>query len=371
MNTILEQIIHQVLLEQRPVASIKQISNKEWSKAKAAGAVYAYSVKVKRVSNLNQIPKYVIAATLTSIGEETDDVVSVGEDSKYATEDYVYVMSDPDDSRRNQKVLVYILPNPFKDFLRNGRKEDNIHVKLSSYGHIGSALFMDQSQYNGNLMAAQLPQKELQIDIDKEIPNDSADQSNISKTTDSSVITPEPSLTSEPEAKKVFTYPYEFTNKDGKEFTIYTLNDTDPFVYIFTDNNYWKTDKNEFEASKPNPVSMRVTDEATINKLNTLTGNKVTVNKEQPKPEEKKKDSANPVVKKKERTFRANEKLKLNSTPIYSYNVTNNVFKKIGKYTTTANDVIEYRRKSSDKKYVQVYFVKEKKLVWVPISAIK
>jgi hypothetical protein len=368
MSIILEQIIRQVLLEQRTVAKIKQISAQEEMLAKSKGAVQAYAVLVKGTNNTLEIQDLVLSATLASVGAETESVESVGVRSKYANDKYVYVMSDPDStSKKRQRILVYILPNPFKNW--KGRPEDNLPWQLIHTGTIGDASLMTLTDYNNNLEVTKSSNQKLNIDVpdepDEPIKNKDAED-------DDNIVKPE---------VKVFTYPYKFTNKDGKEFTIYTLNDTDPYVYTFTDNSYWKTDKKEFEASKPNPTSTQVTDEATINKLNTLTGNKVTVNKEQPKPEEKKKENPKkpeekkkekPEEKKKERTFTVGETVTVKpKSAFYSWNSATNSFDKLGTTDPKITMSGKYlgKSKSQGGKYIRVKF-KEGEF-WVNISSIK
>ncbi len=71
------------------------VSAKETTKARNAGAVHAYGVLVKGTSNEYDIKELVYGASLASVGTSTDNVVAIGQSSKYANGDYNYVMSDP------------------------------------------------------------------------------------------------------------------------------------------------------------------------------------------------------------------------------------------------------------------------------------
>ena len=411
MSIILEQIIRQILLEQRPVASIKQISNKEEALAQTDGAVMAYAVRVKRASDPRAVKDLVLGATLASTGTETDDVTAVGKSSKYAVKvglnaKYIYVMSDPL-PKKNQTILVWILPNMLSAAIDINNKKQQVLDPSQSFSsgeisdRIGFAVLYTVTEYNNKIKKLQQDSKTLKTQIQdipliknlKSVSDLKIDYTNTYQQQEPEdleqsidvdprdVFKPEPDEPIKnkdaedddnivkPEVK-VFTYPYKFTNKDGKEFTIYTLNDTDPYVYTFTDNSYWKTVKKEFEASKPNPTSTQVTDEATINKLNTLTGNKVTVNKEQPKPQEKKKEK--PEEKKKERTFTQGQTLTIKpKSAFYSWNSATNSFEREGATHEKENTSGKYLGKSKSQagKYIRVKFKDGE--FWVNISSIK
>jgi hypothetical protein len=372
MSIILEQIIRQILLEQRTVAKIKQISSQEEALAKSKGAVQAYAVLVKGTNNAIEIPDLVLGATLASTGAETESVESVGARSKYATNQYVYVMSDPESlSKKRQRILVYILPNPFKNW--KGRMEDNLPVALAQIGSIGNASLMTLNDYNTNLEITKSSNQKLNIDVTNE---------------------PDNPLKSEEQEFVYFPAGYTAKPLNGKEFKVYTLNDQDKYVYIIKDNSYQKTLKTDFEEKWANGIKITpepVTDTDTIEKLNKITKQNIPVQStEQPKketkpeepdqeekkketpkkPEEKKKEK--PEEKKKERTFTVGETVTVKpKSAFYSWNSATNSFDKLG--TTDAKIAMSGKylgkSKSQGGKYIRVKF-KEGEF-WVNISSIK
>jgi hypothetical protein len=412
MSLILEQIIRHILLEQRTVAKIKSISDKIKNLAKADGAVMAYAVKVNGTSDPGKIKQLVIGATMASTGDESESSEPVGAGSKYGRTTnststagaYRYVMSQPI-SKKNQLIYVWIIPNKLNEYENKlPKKDDVIDVAGERFLKIGFATFEVVNEYNSaveeyNKYAKQsnLPQlttlknlnsvksQELLNEPEKDASSSATDseQDTIDNTdVDMNVDT---SLQSEP--RKNITYPYETTTDSGEKYIIYTLSDSDENVYTYGDGQYFKANKEQFERGMVKDGEP-VTDQQTIKKLNALTGQSVTPGvqtKEQPKQPEsdkknketvkdKPKDKEKQDTEKKntERKFKSLESLTLSKTTLYEYNVTNNTYKKIGTYDPArGKESAEYRRMSTDKKYIQVYFKKSKVLVWVPYNSVK
>jgi len=411
MSLILEQIIRHILLEQRTVAKIKSISDKIKNLAKADGAVMAYAVKVNGTSDPEKIKQLVIGATMASTGDESESSEPVGAGSKYgrsynqttSTGNYRYVMSQPI-SKKNQLIYIWIIPNKLDEYSKKLENPEDINVTGYTTDKVGNAILGPVNEYNRavenyNKQAKQsnLPQlttlknlnsvksQELPAEPEKDASSSATDseQDTIDNTdVDMNVDT---SLQSEP--RKNITYPYETTTDSGEKYIIYTLSNSDENVYTYGNGQYFKANKEQFERGMVKDGEP-VTNQQTIKKLNALTGQSVTLGvqtKEQPKQPEsdkknketvkdKPKDKEKQDTEKKsaERKFKALESLTLSKTTLYEYNVTNNTYKKIGTYDPArGKESAEYRRTSTDKKYIQVYFKKSKVLVWVPYSSVK
>lgn len=146
MSSILENLIRSYLIEGRTVAKLRGVSAQETSDARAAGAIHAYAVLVKGTSTPTTIIDLVEAATAASSGAETDMTMSVGKRSKFATEDYVYVMSDPLPKNR-QTITVWILKNPFI-LSATSDLENAESFTSSARNFIGNAALYTMSAYN-------------------------------------------------------------------------------------------------------------------------------------------------------------------------------------------------------------------------------
>ena len=375
MSLILEQIIRHILLEQRTVAKIKQISNKEWAAAKAAGAVHAYAVKVKGTSNSAEIKELVLAATLASVGGETDDSVSVGQTSKYATDKYVYVMSNPKSEKR-QRINVWIIPKPIKPITTDDG--DGIVVQGYSTNKIGRAHLLTVDEYNKYYPKAPITNLKTSEDTEEDQSKKSDPNSTTGQDTDNPFL-----KKSEPvDATKKITYPYEWKTKYRGFVDVYTLNDADTNVYTFDDEDqkWYQMNKTEFEQQHNTGKEItteifEVSDPDLIAKLNKLANIEPidSQNKEKlqvTEPEKKKNTPTEPEIKKtppKEKTYKSGDKIKLNSTKVYQYK--NGTFEHIQDYKTDSS-VIKYISKSKNGKYAYVEFPGSKKY-WVPVSSIK
>lgn len=382
MSLVLEEIIRHILLEQRTVAKIKQISAQEETLAKSKGAVQAYAILVKGTNNTLEIQDLVLAATLSSTGAETESAESVGVRSKYATDTYVYVMSDPESSsKKRQRILVYILPNPFKNW--KGRMEDNLPLQLTQVGSIGDASLMTLTDYNTNLEVTKSSEQKLNIDV-----------------------TNEPDNIVKSEEQEFVYFPDGYTAKPlkGKEFKVYTLNDQDNYVYTIKDNSYQKTLKTDFEEKWANGIKITaepVTDSDTIEKLNKITKQNIPIQsaeqpkketkpeepekvepKKETKPEDKKKEAddkkkkeledkkkkeADDKKKKEEIEKKLVKGKKIIIAPTNIYIKENGKYKNIGR--ANDNSVVEFVEKTADGKYIKVKF-KEGEF-WILKTAVK
>ncbi len=159
MSLILEKFIRTYLIEGRTVAKLRNASAKDTASARAAGAVYAYNVLVKGTSDKNEILQLVKAATEASTGTSTDSREVVGDSSKFATIEYVYVVSDPL-SKKRQTITVWILKSPF---LAASSDESNAVFTASTRSFIGSAAMFTKSKYNEEIKKIDTPIKPVEL----------------------------------------------------------------------------------------------------------------------------------------------------------------------------------------------------------------
>jgi len=238
MSTILEQIIRQVLLEAES-SILKFASKKQFAKATAAGAKFAYAVKIKGTSDPQKIKKLVVAVSGYSsppAGTTTSDEAAesaktftyVGPGGPYSNKKYIYVMSQPEPDKR-QLINIWIMPNPveFRQVFgtdepiakKSGEKEKSLQtvtVVKSSY-NIGDSRLLTVKEYN--VIAQQVGVKQLQIESEKDL--------------DTTAIRP-----------KQVEYPYEWKTQ-GETIDVYTIpeelnkNTKDTFVYMQSRSKKW------------------------------------------------------------------------------------------------------------------------------------
>jgi hypothetical protein len=262
MSIILEQIIRQTLLEKSIRSVLKNASDKQFAKAKAAGAVFAYAVKVMGTSDPAQIILEVAASSLTSTNPSGDlTVAGVGIGSKYATKKYIYVMSQPL-SKNRQLVNIWIMPYPeafnkLTGIEAGGKdkgvvRQTGVAVTKQSPNKIGDAELIPVKQYNSR--AIQTGVKQLQIESESDLETS--------------------------KGRKLVDYPYAWESGIGsvEVFTVpkeLNKDQEDPFVYIQNNLKKWlQYPKDRFErflnGEDDDPNFTRVEDEAKIKLLNDL-----------------------------------------------------------------------------------------------------
>jgi hypothetical protein len=261
MSKILEQIIRQTLLE-RIVSVLKNASDKQLAKAKAAGAAFAYAVKVRGTSDKVQITREVSSMSQSSMNP-TGDISSaaVGIGSKYATKNYIYVMSEPLPKNR-QLVNVWIMPYPdafnkLTGIETGGKDKDvvrqtSVTVTKQSSNAIGGAKLISVKQYNS--LAIQTGVKQLQIESEADLETS--------------------------KGRKLVDYPYAWESGIGsvEVFTVpkeFNKDQEDPFVYIQNNLKKWmQYSKDRFErflnGEDDEPQFTRVDDEVKIKLLNDI-----------------------------------------------------------------------------------------------------
>jgi hypothetical protein len=291
---ILEQIIRQVLLEAES-GVLKLASKKQFAKAMAAGAKFAYAVKTKGTSDPQKIKMLVVnmsgfsspvPGTVTSdeAQESAKTLTYVGPGGPYANKKYIYVMSQPESDKR-QLINVWIMPKP-AEFSRvfgtdepaakkSGEKEKSLQavtVVKSSY-NIGDARLLTVKEYN--VIAQQVGVKQLQIESEKDL--------------DTATIRP-----------KQVNYPYQWETQ-GETIDVYTIpeelnkNTKDTYVYIQGRSKKWlQYPKLRFETflsgdpaypefQKLTPDAMRITVEEKEDLLDELKfNNDISTGKETP-----------------------------------------------------------------------------------------
>lgn len=307
---LLEQIIRKTLFEDRTVGKIRNATAEITKDARAFGAVHAYSVLVKGTSNREAILNNVLAVTIANTGADTDTVKSIGKNSKFATDKFVYICSNPE-SKNRQIVNVWIVPIAILNKL--GRREVNSTEPLRGFDVVGTAPIIDKEllasyyktsgtgltklkgtyNYASDLSDKEIEdaekakaeyyklhpdekEKDIQLDLDlkkdqeeyyklhpEEKPKDDIKPIDDIKPKDDSSL------------KQTITYPYTIQKGTSKGNIIYTTSDSDPWVYV-KNNDLWLTaKKSEFEANftggpDPKTITIPKTNTAAYNKLNAL-----------------------------------------------------------------------------------------------------
>lgn len=258
------------------------------------GAVHAYSVLVKGTSNREAILNNVLAVTIANTGTDTDAVKSIGKNSKFATDKYVYICSNPE-SKNRQVVNVWIVPIAILNKL--AKQEPEPKESFHGFDVVGTAPIVEKwnlAQYykisgtgldklkGGSYDVTDLSDKEIEDLLTKEKeyyklhpeekPKDDK-KIDDKKTDDNKIddIKPEDELS----LNQTITYPYTIQSGTAKGNIIYTTANLDPWVYV-KDNDLWlTTKKSEFEDSitggpEPKIITIPKSNTAAYNKLNAL-----------------------------------------------------------------------------------------------------
>ena len=106
MKNLLENIIKTVLFEDRVVGKVSSLPMKEFDAAIAAGAVFAFEVSSKGVTKPSEVLNNVVGSISSN--------PTVGASSKYSNGKYFYIVSDPIQNDKRQKIVVWVYPNSSK-----------------------------------------------------------------------------------------------------------------------------------------------------------------------------------------------------------------------------------------------------------------
>jgi len=106
MKNLLENIIKTVLFEDRVVGKVSSLPMKEFDAAIAAGAVFAFEVSSKGVTKPGEVLNNVVGSISSN--------PTVGASSKYANGKYFYIVSDPIQNDKRQKIVVWVYLNNSK-----------------------------------------------------------------------------------------------------------------------------------------------------------------------------------------------------------------------------------------------------------------
>jgi hypothetical protein len=286
---LLEQIIRKTLFEDRTVGKIRNATAEITKDARAFGAVHAYSVLVKGTSNREAILNNVLAVTIANTGTDTDAVKSIGKNSKFATDKFVYICSNPE-SKNRQIVNVWIVPIAILNKL--AKQEPGPDEPFHGFDVVGTAPIIDKyilSSYykisGSGLDKLKGGSYDVDKPSDKEIEDLTAKEKEYyklhpeekpkddKKTDDNKIDDIKPQDDSS--LKQTITYPYTIQKGTSKGNIIYTTADSDPWVYV-KDNDLWLTaKKSEFEANftgGPDPKTITIPKSNTVayNKLNAL-----------------------------------------------------------------------------------------------------
>jgi len=262
MNTMLEQIIRQTLLEGAPTAILKMAPKKQFAKAKAAGADYAFAVRIRGASGAGSVANLVSKVSASSKlepGQSPDVYLAVGEGSKYAKNDldYMYIMSQPE-NKKQQLINVWIFKTPF-ELRKYFTDTENLGSIAAAQNRIGEARLIPVQVYN-TTYAKPLGLPTLTIDSEEDLEpfsrtgdKDKTDDTSTKKITD-------------------IKYPYEYKTADAN-YTVYSIPSNTTKVYIETPKDTWlETDKKELEQfikgeTQTKPKFKIVTDNDVIDKL--------------------------------------------------------------------------------------------------------
>lgn len=106
MKNLLENIIKTVLFEDRVVGKVSSLPMKEFDAAIAAGAVFAFEVSSKGVTKPSEVLNNVVGSISSN--------PTVGASSNYSNGKYFYIVSDPIQNDKRQKIVVWVYPNSSK-----------------------------------------------------------------------------------------------------------------------------------------------------------------------------------------------------------------------------------------------------------------
>jgi hypothetical protein len=251
---MLETIIKKYLFEAREFkAVVKKADIRSYNDAKAAGALYAFDVVYTIRMGKDALP------TETEIMDSLSNIISanpsVGASSKYAKSAHKYVLSNNlKDSERRMKLNVWIIPAN----VANNTDPEAVNVsatypykigvsQLISFKNLNTA---DQTKYkNINKGAPVTAADNIIIDptpIEKKADLNPPDVVEKGVATRNLFIKADPLPTDEKGAKVKITYPY--TTENGN--VLYTMADTDDYIYTIMDGAWRTMRKKDFEAGK-------------------------------------------------------------------------------------------------------------------------
>jgi hypothetical protein len=286
---MLKNIIKKYLFESRRFkAVVKKADSKSFNSALDAGAVYAFDVVYTIKWGRDPLP------TEKDVMDTLDDIISadgmVGASSKYAVAENKYVLSNNlKDSERRMKWNVWIVPavkrvktsTAVEEPVTTGEQLPEIPVTATRYS-IGKSTLVQFKRLNAT---EQIKYKE----INNGAPVTPTDNNVITTTSsatpksDTSISAEEtPAIETGVPIQNLFKQPepvanldspnnpskitYPVTAQDGN--MIYTMSDTDPYVYTLMDNKWRTIRKADYEAGKSSAGTI-ISNRNAINKLNT------------------------------------------------------------------------------------------------------
>jgi hypothetical protein len=256
---ILEHIIKSILLEDRIVAKTgDRISKSEYNKAKAAGAVHAFTVLVKGTSDITKILDMAVKA-ISKSQSDSEMKISVGEESKFADGTYIYLISNPV-SKNRQNLVVWIIKNPGVSSKTSADKKDS-DVKISTSDT--TDIDTSKTKTEPEIKVSRL--KYRYIGESPLLTKKQLDSAKLKTTIDTSALQ---TMTDDVEK-----YPINWRDKDGVTWGVYTTSYSDKMVYIKSGESWFSVSKDKFEREMDNLVAGdlfndRVTDEDLLTKLN-------------------------------------------------------------------------------------------------------
>jgi hypothetical protein len=262
MKNLLENVIRTFLFEDRIVAKIKSLSQKDLQFARSKGAVWAYAVLVKGTENFNTAWKQVAGVTISNTAVDSENRIAVGPGSKFADGSYIYVVGGITDvnvkdaatatsasvattaeKEANRKLIpVWIVPNPIKSGQGTGLGQDasGTSNKKSTYTviyKIGQSEMVTASSYNQIIGSGEI---ELKQDVKTVKVTDMNNVTTTIETVKDALQQVKDAATNnylpptDPAAWKDDKYEWytdKGTGKMEKMYTIYRFNATDGMVY--------------------------------------------------------------------------------------------------------------------------------------------
>lgn len=226
---LLEQIIRKTLFENTIVGKLHKSTTEMNMNAHDAGASYSYTVLVRGTTDTIKI--------LDTVVYTTQQNPSVGKMSNYATDQYVYVCSNPV-SKKRQTIDVWIMPISILTKRASQNSEEPIPAD-DSIGTIGGALMFDKLSMGRYYEISNL--KKLAGYYNSVFDTGYPDEP----------FGPVAPAAPAAPLNQTITYPYTILTGPDKGDIVYTMAKTDLWVYIKVNDEWWTLKKSEFESKAP------------------------------------------------------------------------------------------------------------------------
>jgi hypothetical protein len=371
---ILETIIRGVLLENATKAKLRSMDAADFQIAKRAGAVFAYYAIVKGVSDEKTLLNAVAGATLGS--QNTDTRVGVGGTSQYANGKFVYVVNT-DDIQRKNVAAVWIMPalptvnstgSPDKSKVQTTKPVNVPQVGLK----IGQSDMISKSAYMKRADTAKTADPTVQVaDVSQMPENETKLQQLIDKGKD--VLNIDGGKTADTSSTATATttqapgaqtgYP-----RDVEGVKVYTMSDTDDYVYAKINGSWKFIEKKSFEANPKLAVITKNLNPAGVKNVETKFGLSTVSNQNQNQNQNQGGGGGNQGGLKKGAALNWNVK-ENSKIPRYYYDTKLKKFIKFKQTWVVGSTKPKYQSTSKDGKYYLVDLAGDK--VWIDRTHVK